>query len=934
MKQLFFLAAFVFSAAASPAQFVLPAEVTQRLGADKSFSRYAYETMRYVRAKQDSFAGNPAKKAYYEKQEKFLARQLWYLESRQDNLGNIFNYTAKTQDEITKYQPPAAPDNTESANGFWSLVGPTNNVASVTNAARGQGRVDRIAFHPTDPNTVYAGTPAGGLWRSLNGGTSWASVNSFMPSLGVSGIVVSWADPNDLYVLTGDGDSNGGDNFFVQGFDYIRPSIGVLKSTDGGLTWNKTGDFGIAGFYTGYKLIQSPTNASLLIAATSQGLYRTTNGGASWTLVSPNTDRYFDVEWKPGSSLRVYAATSENFYISINAGAGFTNQNNNFDIAIGDATRIAIAVTPANANYVYVFAGYSPNSNDYNKGVYQSTNSGDAFTRRSADNALVSSASYMHNIGVSSTNENVVITGSVVIFRSTNGGTAFTQVNQGGDASLNNYAHADVHEIAFNPLDGDLYIGTDGGVHKSTDGGLTLTTHYNMANTQFYHFNVSELDNDIILAGAQDNGTMLRPGATSVFSHFTSGDGYEMEFYHNTAGPAYFSVNKGLYKSNAAITNYDPMTGIPDDWYKTIAISYFNNSIAYTSSGSIYKTTNGGTSWTNMGGSGRWAMITSPSNSNRVYASGGDSWNDGGAQANKKMQRSDDAGSTWIDLQENTGFPETITKITGIAVDPNNSSRIWVTMGGFTDGQKVYYSTNAGGTWTNITGSLPNVPVNCVAVDDNLDAYIGTDIGVFFKTLTMTDWQPFYNFMPRVPVTELHIRGTAIYAGTFGRGIYKSETHTDCAAVVTLNSNMFGYRFYEALNINSSSTLTGGDGTQIFYKAQNAVTLTENFRANASTGESFRAWIANCNSGGIPTAPAWAQTAQLKAMGGTIEFTMPFDAKASLAVLDESGAIKKIIAQDEIFRKGPVKINKTNGGQLKGKLVLLIDGKLCGQLDL
>ena len=934
MKQLYIISLFFISSVISFAQFVVPAEVVQRLGNDSSFSKYAYETMRFVKSKQNEFSNNPVQKAYYEKQEKFLARQLLYLENRQDSQGNIFNYADKTYDEINNYAVQTGPNSVESANGSWTLVGPTNNLAGTPNGSRGQGRVDRFAFHPSDPNIIYAGTPCGGLWKTTNKGSSWSSISTYIPNLGVSGIVVSWADPNDLYVLTGDGDSNAGDNNFVQGFDYIRPSIGILKSTDGGATWNKTGDLEIAGFYTGYKLIQSPTNASLLIAATSEGLYRTTNGGGSWELVSPNTDRYFDIEWKPGSSLRLYAATSENFYISLNAGASFTNQDDNFDVPIGTATRIAIAVTPVNENCVYVFAGYTtPGGTDQNKGIYKSTNSGDAFTKKNGTNTLVSSPRYMHNIAVSSADENIVITGSIVLFKSTDAGSNFNPMNQNDDASLSDFAHADVHDVAFNPLDGYLYIGTDGGVHKSTDAGATLITCYNMSNTQFYHFNVSESNNDIMLCGAQDNGIQHRESATSVFYHFAGGDGYETEFYHNAAGPAYFSVNKRLYKSNLILTSFTQMTDIWDDWYKTIAISYFNNEIAYTSSDSIYKTTNGGASWTNMIGRGRWALITCPSNSNRIYAAGGDSWNDGGSQANKKMQRSDDAAATWIDLQGNPGFPGTITKITGIAVDPANSAHLWVTMGGFTDNQKVYYSANSGGNWTNISGSLPNLPVNCVTVDDNLDAYIGTDIGVFFKTQAMTDWQPFYNLMPRIPVTELHIRGNTIYASTFGRGIWKSETHTDCPASLTLGSSMIGYRFYEALNISSSSTLIGGDGTVIFYRAQDAVTLTENFMANASTGESFRAWIATCNSGGIPLSPS-GDSANLKAGNNTLEFVMPFDGKASLVVVDEKDVIKNIIADNELYRKGNIKINKTNLSTLKGKLILIIDGEVSSTLNL
>lgn len=932
MKQLFFVTVYAFLFNTSFAQFEIPAEAAQRLGNDKSFSKYAYEMMRYIKGKQDAFATDVVKKEYYSKQEKFLARHLMYLESRQYSQGNIFNYVDKTYNEINSYTSLARTANIESANGSWQLVGPTNSVPSASSLSKGVGRVDRIAFHPTDPDIIYAGTPSAGLWKSTNGGTNWTSVNSFMLNLSVFGLVVSWADPNDLYVLTGDGDSNLGDNGFVQGFDYIRPSIGVLKSTDGGATWNRTGSFNIAGFFVGFKLIQSPANANLLIAATSNGLFRITNGGASWQLVSPNTDRYYDVEWKPGSSLRVYAASHENFYISTNAGGDFVNQNDNFDIPIAVATRIAIAVTPINPNSMYLFAGYINNGVNFNKGIYKSTNSGDAFIQQCRGAWVVNSPAYMHNIPVSPWNADIYILGSLELYKSQISSGCPSGIAQGSDASLPDYVHADIHELAFNPLNGVLYIGSDGGVHKTADYGQTITACYNMSNTQFYHFGVSETSSEIIMGGAQDNGIKLKSGPSSTFSKFAGGDGFEIEFLHNNTNQAYFSINKRLFKSDAGVTTFELMSGLPEEWFKTIAISHSSSNTAYTSSGSIYKTTNGGTSWTDMGGSGRWAIVTCPSNGNRVYAAGGASWNDGGAQSSKKMQRTDDAGVTWTDLQENAGFAETITKITGIAVDDANSSRIWVTMGGFTDGEKVYTSTNAGSTWTNLSGSLPNVPVNCVVVDANLDVYVGTDIGVFFRSSSMTDWQPFYNFMPRVPVTELIIRVNTIFASTFGRGIWKSDTHTACVGTLTLSSSMFGYRFYEALNINSSANITGGDGTEIYYRAQDAVTLTENFRANALTGENFKAWIANCDAGGIPTVID--NTTHFEITGNALEFAMPFDGKASLVIVNETGVIKNIIADNQVYQKGNVTVHKTNLSKAKGKIILIIDGAISGMINL
>lgn len=933
------------------AQLVIPEEVVQRLGNDRSFTSYARAMMEYVRNGQQRFSQGSRERTYYEKQEKYLARQLWYLEGRQEANGDIANYNRKTFHSINQYETQRAANRVEAtAYGSWSLVGPTNMTTSATSLHTGIGRVNCIAFHPTDPNTIFAGTPSGGIFKSTNGGNSWFSLNSFMPSLGISGIVISYADPNDIYVLTGDGDSNIGDNGFVQGYDYIRPSIGVLKSTDGGVTWNQTGDLGPAGFYTGFRLVQNPTNANVLIAATTQGLYRTINGGASWTQVSPNTSTYYDLEWRPGSSTRVYAATGSTFYISTDGGASFVNSNANFDVSIGSCNRIAIAVTPVNSSYVFVFASDNQGNGVYvNKGVYRSTDAGANFTQRNTSNSLTSGLpEYMHVLAVASDNVNIVLTGSLDIWRSTNGASSFSLANQRSDATQTDYAHDDVHELAYNPLDDALYVGCDGGVYKSTDDGVTFTAKYSgMSATQYYHFDVSTADDGYMFGGAQDNGGHFRLGAGTTFYNTIKGDGYDVRFYNGLNTRVYLSINKKLFQSDATLSNWTEMTGPTEDWYKTIAMTYSNSNIVFTSSDPVYRTTNGGNTWSNIGANGRWAMITCPSNSNRVYAAGGDSWNDGGTQAGKQLFRSDDQGDTWTQLQENPGFPETITKITGIAVDPANSLRVWVTMGGFTDGEKVYYSNDGGANWQNITGSLPNIPINCITIDDNLDAYIGTDVGVFFKSST-GDWQPFYNNMPRVPVTELHIRTGTIYASTFGRGIWRSDTHGGCPAALDFIGNLAGVRFYEATDITATSTLTGGLGTEIFLRAANSVTLNVGFRADASTGAKFRAWIGNCNSGGVPVfrsgEPAeWLRNASATrhrtlSAGGTgdtkqLAIDMPFDGKASLVILDENDKVKEVILNGRMLLKGNTTLHINNTEAWSGKtMVLVIDGQVSDMI--
>ena len=124
-------------------------------------------------------------------------RWFWYMEGRLDVNDNIVNVAEKTNDAITLQRQNRA-NLTEAVSGDWIEVGPTAVNFGVANQ-RGIGRVDRIVFHPTDGNTIFACTPAGGIWKTTNGGTSWSPVSAFLPSLGVSGFVISYANTNVLY---------------------------------------------------------------------------------------------------------------------------------------------------------------------------------------------------------------------------------------------------------------------------------------------------------------------------------------------------------------------------------------------------------------------------------------------------------------------------------------------------------------------------------------------------------------------------------------------------------------------------------------------------------------------------------------------------------------------------------------------------------------
>ena len=153
-----------------------------------------------------------------------------------------------------------------------------------------------------------------------------------LASIGVSGIAVDHSNPNTVYILTGDGD--GAHTY----------SIGIMKSTDGGATWNSTGlSWGVTNFVRGFKLLMHPTNSSIMYAATNIGIIKTTDGWATWSNVLGGNFR--DIEFKPGTPTTVYATTFDRFYRSTNSGSNWTLINTGLPT---NEDRAEIAVTPAN----------------------------------------------------------------------------------------------------------------------------------------------------------------------------------------------------------------------------------------------------------------------------------------------------------------------------------------------------------------------------------------------------------------------------------------------------------------------------------------------------------------------------------------------------------------------------------------------------------
>ena len=249
-----------------------------------------------------------------------------------------------------------------------------------------------------------------------------------------------------------------------------------------------------------------------------------------------------------------------------------------------------------------------------------------------------------------------------------------------------------------------------------------------------------------------------------------------------------------------------------------------------------------------MGSNGNVALEVGTNNTSRIYATSGSA-----------IQMSNDAAVSWSTI---TGtLPVGSASITDIAINPDNSPEVWVSMSGYSAGNKVFRSGNAGTTWVNYSGSLPNVPILTIVFEDNNGSpddavFVGTDVGVFYRDATLGDWIPFSNWLPNVPVKDLQIHQAAnlITAGTHGRGLWRSATYTDCPPTWTLSGvAAAGYSYYQASDwISSSRTINGGIGAELHFKAANSITLTDGFWAHANS--KFDAVLGACGTG-IPIAP-------------------------------------------------------------------------------
>jgi photosystem II stability/assembly factor-like uncharacterized protein len=789
-------------------------------------------------------------------------------------------------------QAQAQADAIPSASGAtpWQLTGPTNV----------GGRVTDLVVDNQHADTIFVAASGGGVWKSTDAGMTYTPAwpTSTTQTIGA----IAQGTDGTLYAGTGEANPPGG------GLTYFGD--GMYKSTDSGVSWTHIGLLDSASIG---RIAVDPTNSNVVYAAATgavsrsagqRGLYKTTDGGQTWTqvLAPPNaTTGAVDVAIDPSNPLRVYAALWDHkrdngarvyggigsgLFRSEDGGATWTRLQNittpleTFDqptdgggagrgalatgsttitnvtttsgafqvghqivatgipagatiTAIGTGTltisaaatsnsanasltdyrpgtgltadsslgRIGIAIAPSDPKRLYVVFGapYGPD-----KGSYISNDYGNSWQASGRAYANGGYQWWFGRVWFDPKDENHLFNADVSLRESNDGGATWHNSSN---------PHSDQHAMGWDlRVPNRVYNGDDGGIYRSDANGATGTwvhATYEPWN-QSYHMAVAQDNDNRLVTGLQDNGSVRdwtsanpNPSDLSQFNSYGGGDGHwvlidptDSNTYYSCSQNASCSGNQD--NANGTVTKWNFGSKPAGNRFTTdaqIAFDPSNTKTMYVGGTQVLRSTDQGRTWTaisplddahslpgpvppdenDLGGeySNQYATVTtigpSKTNPNTIYAG-----TDTGF-----LWKTTDLGVTWTKM---TGLPTRWVNF--VTVDPSNANHVLAAFSGYREGDNaanVYETTDGGATWNNISGNLPNAPVEMITYDQpHGNLYAATDYGVFERKNGDLNWYSLDGGLPNIPVLDVKLSGDGkwLYAATFGRSILRLPLST------------------------------------------------------------------------------------------------------------------------------------------------------------
>jgi hypothetical protein len=660
------------------------------------------------------------------------------------------------------------------------------------------GRVTAIAPHPSNGAALFIGTSRGGVWRTLDGGDTWTALGDNQPSLAIGALAIATSNPSVLYAGTGEGNVQlYSTSFPLSSAPGVYLGVGILRSTDGGLTWTLHAESLLAN-HCFYRIAVDRGNANRAFAATSAGLCRTTDG-TTWKVLSGGglpaissgviacTDVVIDRSDSSGNTVYV-AFWSQGIYKSTNALAAsptFTALTTGLPAA-GSTSRISLTQSASSPERKYALIA---NSSDSFQGLYRTTNAAGTNWELCTNSGTISLyGAFTSDVNVDPTTPDVVYVSGVELYKcQRNPATGAWSVTNVGSS-----IHPDSHCLAFHPtLNQTIYSGNDGGFYISRNGGASWEDAPNegLCLLQYEAIDLHPTSDAMVQGGTQDNGTEQYRNSP-VHYHSADGDGgyctiSKTNPNHVTQAGFGNSIKRsttggqfGTYSSVAAGLDGSGL------FYPPAAISPTSERLAWGTTVVNIDDLMGTAGWPGAGVSlpglsGKISAVSFTSDT-LIYC----------ATTTSQVYRLTFSSGSWTVRALHAAPLPTSKWIWDVHSLPGDANTIVVCFSGFGLAQHVWRgsvpSTGAA-SWTAVSTGLPDVPMYSLAFASASQWFVGTDIGVYRTINAGANWSLFSQGLPNTAIYDLRLRegGNLLRAATHGRGLW--EVRTDLAVQPTVD---------------------------------------------------------------------------------------------------------------------------------------------------